>query len=99
MKRDFYGEILTLNPPNTETVANDRPRRSNGSYTSQYEPRDFIKAIKQTKDPTTSNIADTVGCGVGTAHRYLTQLAENGELHREEKYGAVVWSIPQSTSK
>lgn len=94
MENGFYGQILCLHAHNTNLVTdnNDPTRRSNGSFEQTYQPQDFLNAIAELDDPSTSTIADEIGCSVGTAHRYLTQLAEQGDVDREEKYGAVIWS-------
>lgn len=93
MKNAFYGVILTLTGPYQQIVTDDseRPRRSNGSYTSEYGPEDFLAAIDELEETTTTNIAEHVGCGVGTAHRYLNDLDSDDAVNREEKYGAVIW--------
>lgn len=93
MERTFYGEKLTHTRQNTHPVTdnNDRKRRKNGSFQTEYKPKDFLTAIDELDTPTLTNIATHLNCGKGTAHRYLTQLEDNNKVDSQEIGNVLLW--------
>jgi hypothetical protein len=94
MEQPFYGQKLTSKRPNCHVVTdnNDRNRRRNGSFTSEYEPSDFLNAIDELDTPTLTNIAAYLDCGKGTAHRYLTELQNQDKVKSTEIGNVLLWS-------
>jgi len=94
MEQPFYGLILYAKLHNTRTVTdpNDRTRRSNGSFQTEYEPKDFVEAIDELDNATTSAVADHLNCGKGTAHRWLNSLEADGEVTSKKIGTVVVWT-------
>lgn len=94
MEQTFYGQKLIHKPSNTHVVTddNDRARKRNGSFESEYQPEDFLEAIGDLDTPTLTNIAEYLNCGKGTAHRYLTQLKADGTADSKEIGNVLLWT-------
>jgi hypothetical protein len=71
-------------------VADERDT-STGQYNEQYSRDAFLTAITTTDPPTTSNIADTVGCSYDLAYRRLTALADTDEITKTDVGGTFLW--------
>lgn len=65
-----------------------------GKYRTSYRDEDFLEAIQVADtQPSTPEIADTLGCANRTALVRLHELADEGEVERR-KVGAVnLWSV------
>lgn len=50
---------------------------------------DFLKVLR----PTTSEVAEAVGCKYRTAYERLNRLADAGRLTRREVGSSLVWSV------
>jgi len=72
----------------------DRDRTDSGQFTSDtiYTERDFLAAVDGLDHPTTSDIADRVGCSHDTASRWLRQLETESEIKSQRIGNSVVWS-------
>lgn len=71
----------------------DRDRTDNGRFTSDtiYEPSDFLAAVDGLDNPTTTDIANSVGCSNDTANRWLHQLEDDGDVTSSRIGNSLVW--------
>lgn len=75
-------------------VVTERPRDSDdGTYEPEYSDDSFLKAIREQSLPTTTDVADTVGCDRSTAHYRLGKLADADRVESEQVGNAKVWSV------
>jgi len=72
-------------------VAQERDEES-GKFTDQYSREEFIEAVEELDIVTTTKVADYVGCSYDLAYRRLHELAEEGEINKEDAGGLFIWS-------
>jgi hypothetical protein len=88
-------EPLLINAMATNSREMPRERDTeSGKYQTAYCDEDFFDAIRKADEqPSTPEIADTLGCANRTALIRLHELAEAGKVKRR-KVGAVnLWSL------
>lgn len=66
-----------------------------GQFTNQYPREAFLREVEDTENATTQKVANRVGCSYDLAYRRLNDLAERGEVKRDEIGGSFVWSVSQ----
>ncbi|WP_323677580.1 transcriptional regulator [Halorubellus sp. PRR65] len=69
----------------------DERDANTGQYNEQYPRKAFLTAITTTDPPTTSNIADAVGCSYDLAYRRLTNLADTDHVTNTDVGGTYLW--------
>lgn len=74
-----------------DVVAPDRDKET-GQFNQEYPRDQFIEAIDELGTPTTSSIANYVGCSYNLAYRRLTKLAEDGEISKTKVGKTYLWS-------
>lgn len=78
--------------PKSRQMPRKRDEQS-GKYETAYPDEDFIQAVQDGDQPSTPEIADTLGCAERTALVRLNELADEGRL-RKRKVGSVnLWSV------
>ncbi|QCC57277.1 winged helix-turn-helix domain-containing protein (plasmid) [Natrinema thermotolerans] len=72
----------------------DRPRDDDTQqFEAEYTDGDFLEAVRNCTVPSTSNIAEAVGCRRRTALRRLKKLEDQGEIGSETLGGgSKVWT-------
>jgi len=84
----FMGE--TLAPP---AMPYDERDEESGQFTPTFSDEDFLDAARAGELPSTSEIADAVGCKYRTAYERLNRLEED-DLVRSKKVGnSLVWML------
>ena len=68
----------------------DRDENS-GRFTEQYPDTAFLDAILTLETPTTSNIAEEVGCSYDLAYRRLTTLEDSSRIRKETIGSSFLW--------
>lgn len=73
----------------------DRYRDDSGTYTSEYDPEDFLDALRAHGGTVvqTRAVVYEVGCARDTAIAYLEQLVEAGDVEKHEVGSSFAWSI------
>ena len=72
----------------------DRPRDDRSRFTEEYSDDDFLEAVANREMPTTSEIAEIVGCSQPTAYQRLQALCEDAEVVKRKVGNANVWQLP-----
>lgn len=82
----------------TRPMANDERNKESGRFTQGYPDTDFLRAIDELDLPTTTEIAESVGCDRRTAHLRLTESLQDQELVdvKKEVGGAYVWELTET---
>lgn len=62
-----------------------------GQFREEYPVQDFLRAVVELDTPTTSNVADLVGCSYDLAYRRLVNLADKGEVLKQEVGNSILW--------
>ena len=62
-----------------------------GQFDPTYSENEFLDALEQADDGTTSEIAEIVGCAYRTAYEYLTRLESDGRAKRRKLGTTSVW--------
>jgi len=65
----------------------------NNRYVATYADEDILDAVRECDPPTTTAIADAVGCNQSTAYRRLTELADDGTVERQKVGNTNVWFV------
>lgn len=64
-----------------------------GQFTPSFTDEEFLDVVRERDLPTTSEIADAVGCKYRTAYDRLNQLADEGVLEKREVGNSLVWLV------
>lgn len=64
-----------------------------GKYTKEYEDEEFIQAVERLDMPSTSQVAEEVGCSYTLSYHRLNELKDNNELRRLEIGNSFAWII------
>ncbi len=64
-----------------------------GKFTEQYPREAFLRAVENTENATTKQVAEAVGCSYDLAYRRLNELEEEGEVTCTEIGSSFVWSM------
>lgn len=78
----------------TDTVTYDKHDES-GKFTPTFSPEDFLEAVGNLDLPTTSDVAEEVGCAHRTALHHLNQLEDDGRLASRQAGRAKLWMISE----
>lgn len=73
----------------------DEDRDEEGKYRETYPDSDFLEAVHELPVPSTSNVAEKVGCSYDLAYRRLRDLYEEGKLEREEVGNSFVYYLQE----
>lgn len=74
----------------------DERNNETGKFTPEFTDGQFIDAIREKGDATTTEVADAVGCKYRTAHQRLTDLEEGGIVTFREVGNARLWTVNDS---
>jgi len=72
----------------------DRDRTEDGQFTTDtiYQASDFLAAVDELDNPTTTDIADRAGCSYDTANRWLHQLEDERKVVSTKIGNSLVWT-------
>jgi len=72
-----------------------RSRDPDGKLSSGdvYSDASFLAAVRELDTPTTTRVADRVGCSRSSAHKRLSDLEEDDRVEKEDVGGVLVWSV------
>jgi DNA-binding IclR family transcriptional regulator len=72
----------------------NRDRSDGGQFTTDtiYKASNFLAAVDEHDHPTTTDIADRIGCSYDTANRWLHQLEEEDQVESTKIGNSLVWS-------
>lgn len=73
----------------------DERNDESGQFTPTYSADDFLEAIPKADPPTTSNIGEIVGCEYRTAYKWLNDLADEGQVERQNVGNSLIWSVSE----
>ncbi len=73
-------------------MAKPRDERSQ-RFQQEYSDRDFLDAVDRLELPTTTDVADELGCVKATAAGRLNALEDDGELAAKTVGQAKVWRL------
>jgi hypothetical protein len=62
-----------------------------GQFKSSYDDEEFLNAVASNDLPSTSAVADAVGCGYRTAYDRLRRLEDNGAVVSRTVGNSLVW--------
>lgn len=62
-----------------------------GQYKEEFPVQVFLNAVNKLETPTTTNVAETVGCSYDLAYRRLNQLADQGKLQKQSVGNSLLW--------
>lgn len=70
------------------------PNRDGGTgrFIEEFPLQTFIDAVRTLDTPTTTNVAEAVGCSYDLAYRRLKDLEAAGEVESTEIGSAFLWS-------
>jgi len=85
--------VFMGNTPGPPYMPYDERDTDSGQFTPTYTDEDFITAVTDHDLPSTSNVADTVGCKYRTAYERLTRLEDAGQLTSRTVGNSLVWMI------
>lgn len=71
----------------------DRTRDDASRFVEEYTDEAFLDAIREQEPPTTTNIADAVGCSRTTAYPRLQALEDEGKVVGEKIGNVNVWEL------
>lgn len=71
-------------------MGRDRDEYS-GRFTQEYSDDDFVRAVKELKSCSTSDVADYLGCSSDLAYRRLVELADEERINSEKVAGNYRW--------
>ena len=76
----------------------DRHRNDSGTYTSEYDPEEFLDALRAHGGSVvpTRAVIDEIGCARDTALDYLKQLVEDGAVEKHDVGAGFAWSVTDS---
>ncbi|WP_211225983.1 hypothetical protein [Haloplanus natans] len=74
-------------------VTHDKHDETTGKFAAEYSAEDFVDAVAALDLPTTSDVADAVGCAHRTALHHLNRLAEEGRLDSRMAGRAKLWRV------
>jgi hypothetical protein len=75
-------------------VTDNRDRDERGQFPEQYTDQQFLTAVTGLDQPTTQDVADSVGCSRQLAHLRLRQLEDDNEVASRKIGNANVWTLP-----
>jgi hypothetical protein len=88
---------------NLETLCSDCHNQSHANlegnhdhFEQKYPPEDFVAAVEGLELPTTSEVAEYVGCAHRTALHHLNQLEDNGRLTSRMAGRAKIWAVAEA---
>lgn len=70
-----------------------RQRDDAGRYGTEYDDGAFLAAIRDLEHPTTTAVADAVGCDRRTAYGRLQQLEAEGRAASTKAGTVLLWSV------
>lgn len=62
-----------------------------GKFTQQFSEEKFLTAVEAVETPTTSNIADYVGCSYDSAYHRLNKYADEGKVRKITVGNSFLW--------
>lgn len=71
----------------------DERDEETGQFSPAFSDEEFLGAVEQIDAPTTSEIADRVGCKYRTAYERLGQLEEDGRIRSKMVGNSLVWML------
>lgn len=74
-----------------QRVSPERRDETTGKFTEQFTRWEFLAGIEGTDTPTTSAVAEYVGCSYDLAYRRLHELEDEGVVTKEEIGGSFLW--------
>lgn len=84
----FMGETTP-----TPLMPYDERDEESGQFTPTFSDEDFLDAVRKGDLPSTSEIADTVGCKYRTAYERLNQLEDQGGVTSKKVGNSLVWML------
>ena len=73
-------------------MPSDRDKDS-GKFTKQYSTEEFLTAVNEIDNATTTEVADLIGCSYDLAYYRLTELSKNGEITKTEVGATFIWNL------
>ena len=74
-------------------VTHDKHDETTGKFAAEYSGEDFVDAVAARDLPTTSDVADAVGCAHRTALHHLNRLEEEGRVNSRMAGRAKLWRV------
>jgi GTP-sensing pleiotropic transcriptional regulator CodY len=74
----------------------DQRDTDTGQFSATFSDEEFLDAVEDGDLPTTSGVADTVGCEYRTAYERLGQLEDAGAIASREVGNSLVWTAADS---
>lgn len=74
----------------------DERDEDSGQFTPTFSDEDFLEAVREEELPTTTEIADAVGCKYRTAYERLKDLEKQGKVRSREVGNSLLWTISNS---
>jgi len=80
-------------------VSERNPERDEetGRFSDHYPDEEFLTAIHECDLPTTTEVADGVGCNRRTAYVRLTELEDREDVTSRKVGTALVWALEEDT--
>lgn len=69
-------------------------RDESGQFKPIYSSEDFVSAVSGADLPSTSEVAEIVGCKYRTAYEWLKRLEDEGRIDSREIGNSLVWMVP-----
>ena len=86
--RVFMGKSTTV-----PLMPYDERDEDSGQFTPTFSDEDFLEAVREGEIPSTTKIADAVGCKYRTAYERLNRLEDDGAVESEKVGNSLVWFV------
>jgi DNA-binding Lrp family transcriptional regulator len=81
------------------TMPYDDRDETSGRFRREFNDEQFIRAVRERDLPTTSEIAEAVGCKYRTAYDRLGRLEDDGRLSSRKIGSSLVWTAIESETE
>jgi len=71
----------------------DKRDSDSGQFAPKFTDNEFLKAVRDRELPTTSEVADAVGCKYRTAYARLGDLEDEGTVASRKVGNSLVWML------
>lgn len=76
-------------------VPYDERDEDSGQFTPTFTDEEFLSAVESSDLPTTSEVADVVGCKYRTAYARLGELEDEGAVTSRKVGNSLVWMLAE----
>lgn len=82
----------------SEVMPYDDRDADTGRFRQEFADEDFLEAVRNADLPTTSDVAESVGCKYRTAYSRLGNLEDKGRITSRQVGNSLVWAAATEKS-